>query len=547
MARRLYLDSVSVAEAGFSEAFDDFSWPIHQQTYDDLSSSFIEFIEAKLADESVDSNQRIDLALSIIPIITECFYFASSYINVVSCERLNIDSVHSNRSVFFPTIVEHRNGNISASDSLTRLQPPAPARSIRRTGLRLAKTFRTRASQLNLLAKSRLQHPVRYRMTSNALAKSWISPDDVSLRSLVSFQGWSFESISDPPKATEIDHYIARGLTDIVERLGYESDALLYEFVRRTASIHMTNAKIGREKNYERFINTRNSLLLTGTAGGFESRLMSYVFHRNNLPVVRFSHGADRGLFDDSRWHYPEFMFTDTYIVHGRTEADQVQSTIDRTTSSLTSPKLKIFGAGSANHEAIHHKHFSTQPAQEIKNVMVVANSIKAEHRPAFASAGEEVPYIEWHRRLLTALSDTQYRVISKRHPKDYFINMTLFSDLADVELHTGAFTGQLDQADAFVFDFAASAFMEALCTDKPVVLVEFPHRKLSKIGRRDVSAVCTVVHAEYDEQNRIVADLELVLHGLQQPVDKNAREKFVHDYLLTQSGDIGEFMSMLG
>ena len=50
MTRRLYLDVVSVANAGYQEAFDDFSWPVRQQTYDDISASFIGFIESKLVD-----------------------------------------------------------------------------------------------------------------------------------------------------------------------------------------------------------------------------------------------------------------------------------------------------------------------------------------------------------------------------------------------------------------------------------------------------------------------------------------------------------------
>jgi len=548
MTLRLYLDADSLAEAGNSEVFDDFNWLIHQQTYDNLAASFIEYLESMLVGSTLSPESKIDLALSIYPITNECFSFAASYINVLAGEQLDADLVYSDRSLFYPIIVSHRaNKSNSTSASLSQLSASiAKTQSFRSHGRNFAKGIRTRSRKLSLLKNSRLRNPRKYSMTSNALSRSWVSSDDLILRSLMSAPRRGYETFAKTPPESSIDHQIAEQFCEIVESLGYESDGLFYEFVRRISSIHFNNAKVGREKNYEKYINTNGSLLLTATGGGFESRLMSHVFQRNNLPVVRFSHGGERGLIDDVRWHYAEVTFTDSYILHGKTEAEQSREAISRKTTSLTSPNLRLFGAGSESHNLIRRKQAKPDRTGTVKNVMVTANSLGAERRSGFASTGEEAPYLEWHRRLLIKLSKTDYNVISKRHPKDLFATRRLFSGIVDKELISGSFTNMLDQADAFVFDFAASAFMEALCTNKPVVLIEFPHRTLSKAGRDDVAKVCTIVPAEFDDQNRIVTDIDHVINGLREPVDHTARDHFVNRYLLEPSDDIGDFIDML-
>ena len=101
--------------------------------------------------------------------------------------------------------------------------------------------------------------------------------------------------------------------------------------------------------------------------------------------------------------------------------------------------------------------------------------------------------------------------------------------------------------ADAFVFDFAASAFMEALCTNKPVVLIETPIRRLLKAGRKEVQEICTIVQADFDENNRIVADFDEVIAGLSKPVDPTARQLFLENYLLAPSPNLNEFTDLLG
>jgi hypothetical protein len=87
---------------------------------------------------------------------------------------------------------------------------------------------------------------------------------------------------------------------------------------------------------------------------------------------------------------------------------------------------------------------------------------------------------------------------------------------------------------------------MEALCTNKPVVLIDLPMRPLLPSGRKDLQKVCTIIPAEYDEQNRIVVDLRMVQQGIETQVDRNQRQTFVDNYLLQPSGDLDDFMNLI-
>lgn len=543
MTQRLYLDVASALRAGYSTAFDNFSWPISQQTYDSIAGSFVDFLEATVVGTTHNESEKFDLALSIVPIANECFFFVGSHMIMDACERSGQGYEFSRNGLYYPAIAEYRSGRTkSVSDALLQMQTNPP----RGFAGKFIRPQRKRLQRYQLGLRSWLKHPRVYQMTGNTLMNEWTKPEYASLRSLASTTGWGHERIGRRQSFDQLSDHITQNFVRIVGDHGFCTDELLHEYIRRISAIHLAIARHWREKNHERYFNTHDSVLLTGTAGGFESRLMSHVFQRNGLMVIRFSHGGERGLIDDPRWHYTEIMFTDFYMVHGRTEASQVQDAVNRKTSSLTSENLQVVGAGSRFHSQLRSRHDTPVSSGQIRNVMVVPTSLKSEVRPAFVSTGEEITYFEWHLRLLKSLRAADFNVISKRHPKGFLASTTLFDGYAHEEITRGMFTEQMDRADAFVFDFAGSAFMEALCTNKPVVLVEFPHRTMSAAGRKELGSVCTLVSAEYDESNRIVADFSEVVRGLGRPVDRQQRKNFLDNYLLEPSDNLSEFTKLI-
>ena len=93
-----------------------------------------------------------------------------------------------------------------------------------------------------------------------------------------------------------------------------------------------------------------------------------------------------------------------------------------------------------------------------------------------------------------------------------------------------------VDQADAFVFDIVGSAFMEALCTLKPIVLIEIPNRRLTEKARVQLKAHISIVEATFDENNRVTIDCDRLIAGLGASVNITARHKFISDYLTSSN-----------
>ena len=187
MTRRLYLDVVSAHRAGYSTAFDNFNWPISQQTYDSVANSFVDFLEATVAGTTHDESEKFDLALSIVPIANECFFFAGSHMIMDACARTGQDYEFSRNGLYYPAIAEYRSGHTkSVSGALLQMQTNPP----KGFAGKFIRPQRKRIQRYQVGLRSRLKHPRIYQMTGNTLMNEWTTPGYASLRSLASTTGW---------------------------------------------------------------------------------------------------------------------------------------------------------------------------------------------------------------------------------------------------------------------------------------------------------------------------------------------------------------------
>ena len=130
------------------------------------------------------------------------------------------------------------------------------------------------------------------------------------------------------------------------------------------------------------------------------------------------------------------------------------------------------------------------------------------------------------------------FRTIVKRHPKGIGSNIPIFEDVASKELKQTKMADTFNQADAYVIDQLGTGFMEAMCTLKPVILIEIPNRQLTKQARTQLNKSIVIIRATYDENNRVTIERDRLIEGLGEPINLEARHKFISDYL-TSSDDI--------
>ena len=117
------------------------------------------------------------------------------------------------------------------------------------------------------------------------------------------------------------------------------------------------------------------------------------------------------------------------------------------------------------------------------------------------------------------------------------------FSDIAQIELLNMSMKNIEQQTDAYVIDVASSAFMEAICTLKPVVLIDMPMVDIKADPLSQMRKSVSIIPASFDENNLVTIERKLLREGLEKPVDIAAREQLINDYLLMPSGNLDSIL----
>ncbi len=115
-----------------------------------------------------------------------------------------------------------------------------------------------------------------------------------------------------------------------------------------------------------------------------------------------------------------------------------------------------------------------------------------------------DVISLDWHVRLARMLSRLPIELAVRPHPEGILPGLRHpvareFTPLVDPPFHR-----VVHMVDALVFDFPDStAFMEAMCTRRPVVLIDLGMGDLSPETRAAVARRCRIVQTRFDDGNR--------------------------------------------
>ena len=255
------------------------------------------------------------------------------------------------------------------------------------------------------------------------------------------------------------------------------------------------------------FANRPASILISGTPK-YLGRLLS-LFHRElGGRSYRFAHGGERVFFDDAEWAINEMPFSDRYICHSWGEAEA----IDRRLTQGRVPWIgdgipKLVGSGTERHEDLRDGVSVTQTSVDVKTVVYVANKYLGEATyltPNFRC--NDILYTEWQFWLLRTLRDLGYRVVVKAHPRERLRRVEMLRKHCD-EVDTGPFRPTRFNSRCLLFDFAGTAFFDALAANVGVVLVDMGVRPLDPTTQSDLDRRCNRVPTVFDERNLFRVD----------------------------------------
>jgi hypothetical protein len=301
---------------------------------------------------------------------------------------------------------------------------------------------------------------------------------------------------------------------------------------------------------FHKYINNQNGLFLSGTSGNYYDRLISYAFYRHDLKVIRFGHGADRGLFDDFSWEVIDLAFADVYVAHGEGESEVLSGRTSRLQlPSISNSSVKFIDFGSDYHRSISDI-FSVDTGGQVnknyrKNVVIGA--------PAFSGTARAMPFIKPHDfvcfdlqiKTLNMVNRLGYNPLIKRHPKGKLAGRAIYSHYGANEIFGQNFVQCTTMADAYVFSVAGSAFVEALCTMKPVVLLNIPYRPFNKDIFSNMEQCCEIIDVDVDHSGHLDIDASRLRDAIESDVDVNKRFQFLERYLFNGRFDVADFMEL--
>lgn len=245
-------------------------------------------------------------------------------------------------------------------------------------------------------------------------------------------------------------------------------------------------------------------MLISGTPKHL-GRLAGWMYRREGRPVVRCAHGGERVFFSDYEWGLAEFPDCDIYYAHSAGERDALAARLKTRATALVQPDrpITIRTLGSPHHQALLDRCRARRRASDTNTIIYVAGGYLGEQLGDFPNRKPPDPlYLDWQIDLVRTIKTLGYRVLVKPHPAGIAHERNFLAPYTDGTLD-GVFDPTQMDADAFVFDFAGTAFFDALATDMPMVFADMGVRPYDTSVYEDLVSRCPVAPARRDELGR--------------------------------------------
>lgn len=285
--------------------------------------------------------------------------------------------------------------------------------------------------------------------------------------------------------------------------------------------------------------NLKDSVFFCGTGGGYWNRLISMKVQSQGGKVIRMDHGGERPFFADKWWGLNEFAFCDEFVTFSTAGALQIKKNLECVCRTLLDSPVNL------ETKAIKEKNFAVlagkygdNPAKngETGSVMLVPAGFMGEFNSVPSFTVPDVPYAVFQSRMLESMKNAGLEVFYKQAPKA--ARDCLFGpEKHGAKIVRGFLSECLDIPDAFLFTFCGTAFCEALCTNKVIVLVKAPPERpiLSEI-EKELDSACRVVHGSLGSDNIQQVNMEELVNELKNPMsaaELEARKAFREKWLL--------------
>ncbi|NMM45593.1 hypothetical protein HH303_13945 [Rhodospirillaceae bacterium KN72] len=259
-------------------------------------------------------------------------------------------------------------------------------------------------------------------------------------------------------------------------------------------------------------VRARTSLPKTvwsGTNGSYATRLIASEVRRRGGRVYVFDHGGVTGISQIlPLTAIVEGMFATTFHVGTDAWCDLLRRSGFEALVAGINDGLEI--RAGAGEPTFRQACLDLPPPRKGARRRAIYVSHPYYGHRQFAIAGMRDPiYMDFQIDLIERLKAHDIDLMLKPHPEGHFGDDTYpLQHMAETSFRR--FETHLRDADVFIFDAPTSTtFCEALCTNRPVILIDRTQYPTNPVLDEQVAARCLVVRTDYDGNNRLRVDAQ--------------------------------------
>ncbi len=520
------MDLTVLGDAPPHLTLDELVWPSNYETYHVLSRSVIDTTTTALRSLYLSEDAAAAVRAKTYDIVTDLAFIARLALDIANARRAG-STLRYNPSAS-PMLAFLLKGGDPAKAPVPRIwHHPVDLRA----RVRARRAVRRVRSRVLAQRAGRRRIDVHNR---NNLVNSLLSEDsrpavdwpvtDIDWRDGANFKGALQESLA--ALSSSYNDVIARHIDDADLRTS------LVALGRRLLAFHLVKGWTDFE-TFARHIRRRpmGKMLVSGTPKHL-GRLAGWIYRSEGHPVVRCAHGGERVFFSDYEWGLAEFPDCDIYYAHSVGERDALAARLASGETALVQPDISvdIRTIGSEHHQALHARAQQRGPKEKTGTVVYVAGGYLGEQFGDFPNRKPpDILYLDWQIDLVRALQALGYRVLVKPHPAGIAHAQRFLEHYAD-EMYEGIFDPIEIHADAFVFDFAGTAFFDTLATNVPMILADMGVRPLDPNTRDDLAARCALAPVTRDDRGRFRVVREQLGAALAAAIENDTCPPGFHD-----------------
>lgn len=273
--------------------------------------------------------------------------------------------------------------------------------------------------------------------------------------------------------------------------------------------------------------------ILIGRAGYAFIRTVALAMRRAGARTVGFQHGHNPGYTHNATRNYVSISVSDEFVSVSPKAAESLETSAHRT--AFTNRRAtKFVSVPVPVYRELWERHGGRVKGGPVRSVILLGYPMNA-NRYVYGTGLFWSFKLDLELRIVRTLRHAGLRVLYKPHPDSAAImNEVMASEVDQVLLRP--FESEYQMVDGLIFTYPhTTTFGFALCSEKPIVLINMEGEAWYDEIRTLISDRCVFVGARFDERNRVVFDADELLQAIEASPNRRS-DKYVSRYLLAET-----------